>query len=297
VDVKECMIQPDECNRLLNRAAEFCRSNGLNAHNTRKHEGLMRNLVLRTAGDSIMACIVTHTDEFSAHTEDFTKAMCDESSNLKSLMWYVNNSMNSVAIAGRHKLLFGDSYLVDDILGVKVRVSPPSFMQTNHEQCETLYSVLLDYAQLEGGETVFDLYTGMGPIAMLLARRAGRVVGIESVEAAVADGRVNLELNGISNVELVAGEVEKVLPGLCELRKPDVVTLDPPRIGMHPDALRTLIGLRARRLVYISCNPSTLARDAAALVASGYELVRVQPVDMFPHTAHIECVAQFDLAR
>lgn len=295
IDVERCLLQTARCNELRNAAREFCRERGLAPHAIRRHEGLMRNFVIRSAGTDLMGCVVTHGVGFAPYADALAAALSGAFPELKSLMWFSHEAMSGIAIAGNARVLAGDDHLTDSVLGLKMKVSPASFMQTNPTQCTRLYEKLLEYADLDGDETVFDLYTGTAPIAMLLARRARRVVGIESNAAAVADARENLDANGISNVELVGGEVEKTLAALCASGAPDMVAVDPPRIGLHKNALAALVAARPRRVIYVSCNPSTLARDAAALVAAGYSLTRAQTFDMFPHTAHIECVSRFDL--
>lgn len=296
IDIDHCHLQTEKCNELRNAARAFFREKGLPAHVIRRREGLLRFFVVRNAGADIMACLVTHTAaEFEPHKDEFTHALTSRFPELKSLLWNVNAGMSGVAIAGEARVLAGESHIVDTILGLKMKISAGSFMQTNPAQCARLYGLLLEFAELNGDETVYDLYTGAAPIAMLLSRRARRVIGIESSAAAVADGRKNLAANGIENVELFEGEVEKALPERIASDPPDVVAVDPPRAGLHKDAMKALIAARARQVLYISCNPSTFARDAALLSEAGYTLSRVRPVDMFPHTAHIECVARFDL--
>jgi 23S rRNA (uracil1939-C5)-methyltransferase len=298
IELDRCWLQNEKCNEVRNHVRDFFRARGTHAHNMRSHEGLLRHLVLRSAGADIMACIVTHTaPEFELLKRDFAESVASCLPDVKSLLWHVNPGMSGVAIAGECELLAGSPTITDSVLGLKMTISADSFAQTNPSQCARLYGLLLESAELNGEETVYDLYTGAAPIAMLLSRRARRVIAIESNPSAVADGRANLAANGIGNVELVEGEVEKTLAAKCESAPPDVVSVDPPRIGLHKHALRALIAARPRQVLYVSCNPSTLARDAADLVAAGYTLSRVQPVDMFPHTSHVECVARFDLAQ
>ncbi len=295
VDVDRCLLQTERCDELRNSARELCRARGLTPHSIRAHEGLMRNFVIRSAGADLMGCVVTHGDGFAPHAAAFADALTAGFPDMKSLMWFAHEAMNGVAIAGAARLLAGDTHITDTVLGLRMKVSPASFMQTNPAQCARLYEKLLDCAAMEGGETVFDLYTGTAPIAMLLARRARRVVGIESNTTALEDARVNLTVNAVGNVELVGGEVENRLGALCASGAPDIVAVDPPRVGLHKNALSALIAARPRRVLYVSCNPATLARDTAALVDAGYSLTLTQPFDMFPHTAHIECLSRFDL--
>lgn len=295
VDVTQCLLQTQKCDEIRNTVRDFCMSHGLSPHIIRKHEGMLRNLVIRTSGNSIMVCISTYEEEFKKYSDAFIKLLTSSFPEIKSLIWYLNGSMHGMAIEGSRRVLAGDNHIIDETGGLKLKVSPESFIQTNPTQCEKLYEVLLNYAELQGGETVFDLYSGMAPIAMLMAGKAGKVIGIESNPNAVADAHENLRMNNISNVEMIRDEVEKVLSGLIEKESPDAAVLDPPRVGLHKNAVKALVTAKPKRIIYVSCNPSTLARDAVELIAAGYNLKRIQPVDMFPHTAHIECVSEFSL--
>jgi len=295
IAIERCHLQPETCDCIRNTALAFCSQRGLSAHFIRTHEGLMRNLVIRTARSGTMVCIVTHSEEFEEHAGEFADELTRAVPGIQSIYWYVNTLMSGVAIAGEAKLIYGEASITEVVSGLEFGISPPSFFQTNTTQCGKLYELAEECCGLAGGETVYDVYTGMAPIAMLLARRAGRVVGVENNPQAVDDGRKNIAANGFSNVELVCGEAEKVLPEMCSDDPPDSVVADPPRAGIHRKALDAIASARPRTIVYISCNPSTLARDSAELAAAGYELVRVKPVDMFPHTVHIECVTKFSL--
>ncbi len=293
VDLDYCHLQQDACNRLRNATRDFCAARSLSAHNMRKHTGLLRNLVIRNTRDALMACLCVQDSSFDEHAGDFAEMVASQFPEVKSLWLFVNNSLSGVALGGEERLLAGDDHITETVCGLKLKLSPKSFMQTNTAQCERLYGAALAAAGMSGTETVFDLYTGMAPIAMAMSPRAKRVIGIESNESAVADGHVNLAVNGINNVELIAGVVENVLADLCAESRPDVIVTDPPRPGMHPATVKAILEASPRQIVYISCNPSTLARDAGLLCDGGYSLKSVQPVDMFPHTFHVECVALF----
>jgi 23S rRNA (uracil1939-C5)-methyltransferase len=208
-------------------------------------------------------------------------------------VWFRNPKDCSASLGGREILLRGDPVIYESIAGLQFKVSPTSFMQTNSAQAEVLYGTMMEFASPTGKETAFDLYSGTGPIALMLARQVGHVYALESNPAAVADARENAALNKITNVEFVQGEVEKSLAELSSRAAPELVVVDPPRPGLHKKAMKSLIDAEPRKIVYVSCNPSTLARDAALLIEAGWQLKRVRPVDMFPHTYHIECVSEF----
>lgn len=298
IDINQCHLQAPECDAIRNATREFCRERGLGPHNVRKHEGLMRNLVLRNTADGIMACIVTHDNSFQEHIADYIQTLLKACPEITGIHWFVNDLLSGVAIAGEETLVYGTApFITEKVLDVQLRISPASFAQTNTTQCEKLYSTILDFAELSGNEEVFDLYSGAGPIAILLSRAAKRVTAIESNASAVADGLINLDINNVKNVSFIESEVEKKLPDLCAEISPDIVIADPPRAGIHQKGLAAMISVKPKKIIYVSCNPSTMARDAAELIAAGYELTKVQPVDMFPHTAHIECVSCFVLAE
>jgi 23S rRNA (uracil1939-C5)-methyltransferase len=294
IDVDDCHLQPHVCNAIRNHVRDAGREAQWAPYHLRRHEGAMRHLVLRSAhgGAEVMAAFST-SDEPFPQAQEIAESLAAQFTEIKSVMHYVNTSLGGAAIQGRGRVLLGADRIVETILGLELEVSAESFMQTNTAQCERLYAELLDACEFTGQETVLDLYTGAGPIALLAARRAGRVVGIESVPAAVENALRNAERNSIANVEFVCAEVEKVLGEVAEKHHADTVLVDPPRMGLHKNALAALIAAAPRQIGYVSCNPSTLARDAMELCAAGYTLRSVRPVDMFPHTYHIECVARF----
>ncbi|MFH1537760.1 MAG: 23S rRNA (uracil(1939)-C(5))-methyltransferase RlmD, partial [bacterium] len=299
VDVEECFLQSPVSNRLLAAVRELARGWGLPPYNPRTHEGFLKNLAVRVGsrrkdgGCAIMVCLVTATGitpgEFPQINE-LKETIARDFPEVKSLYRFRNPEVSGVAIAGEAELVAGAPHIEETICGLRFRVSPGSFLQVNVRQAENLYEKIVEFAGLTGGERVVDLYTGAGPIALLLARGAREVVGVESVEEAVRDARFNAEANGVGNVQFVAGAAEKVLGEVLEAGKPDLVVADPPRAGIHPKALKALLKNPPARMVYVSCNPSTLARDLQSLTESGYSLKAVHPIDMFPHTAHVESV-------
>ena len=297
LDVERCLLQSDRMNALLDEARRFFAEGGLRAYDQASGEGLLRFLMLRegTGTGETMANVVTSAPAVSELTPlaERLRARVPETT---SVVMNVNPKKASVAVGVEEHLLAGRDHIRESLGGLTFQVSPGSFFQTNTVQAERLFALVLESAELGGSETVIDLYSGTGAISLLLAQRCRWVYGIEVAPAAVVDAIRNAELNGITNCTFLAGEVRFVLPPLIAKGvSAEVVVADPPRAGFHPKALRALMVLAPARIVYVSCNPATLARDVGELVGGGYRLEWVQPVDMFPHTPHIEAVAR--LAR
>jgi 23S rRNA (uracil1939-C5)-methyltransferase len=215
---------------------------------------------------------------------------------IRSVMLNINSTRANVAAGDpdKQQLLKGSRHIEERLLGLKFQVSANTFLQTNSRQAEHLYQAVLDESALTGSERVLDVYCGAGTITLLLAQKAGQVVGIEISEDSVTEARQNAVINGISNAQFYAGEARVLLREWDPARTPDLVVVDPPRAGLHPRALTALCTLKPRRLIYVSCNPATLARDLATFIEAGYRLVRVRPFDLFPHTPHIECVSRLE---
>jgi 23S rRNA (uracil1939-C5)-methyltransferase len=296
LDVQRCLLQSDRMNALLEEARRFFVERGLSAYDQDSGEGLLRFLMLREGrrtGEA-MANVVTASPAVSelAPLADRLRSRVAETS---SVVMNVNPKKASVAVGVEEHLLGGRDHIREKIGGLAFQISANSFFQTNTVQAERLFGLVLDSTELTGAETVVDLYSGTGAISLLLAQRSRWVYGIELAQAAVDDAALNAAANGITNCTFLAGEVRFVLPSLIARGvNAEVVVADPPRAGFHPKALHALIRLAPSRIVYVSCNPSTLARDVAELVRGGYRLRWVQPVDMFPHTPHIEAVARLD---
>jgi 23S rRNA (uracil1939-C5)-methyltransferase len=294
LDVERCLLQSDRMNALLGEARAFFTESGLSAYEQRSGEGLLRFLMLREGqrtGEA-MANVVTSAPAVS-EMQPLAERLRARVPQTTSVVMNVNPKKASVAVGVEEHLLGGRDHIRESLDGLTFQVSPGSFFQTNTIQAERLFALVLEAAGLTGTETVIDLYSGTGAISLLLARRCRWVYGIELAAAAVADANRNAELNGIVNCTFLAGEVRFELPPLVAKGvSAEVVVADPPRAGFHPKALRSLVSLAPARVVYVSCNPATLARDVGELVQSGYRLEWVQPVDMFPHTPHIEAVAR-----
>ena len=296
LDVERCLLQSEQMNTLLAEARGFVVERGLVPYDQDSGEGLLRFLMLRAGrrtGET-MANVVTAAPAVSelAPLADRLRARVPGTT---SVVMNVNPKKASVAVGVEEHLLGGRDHIRESIGGLTFQISANSFFQTNTVQAEHLFHVVLDAAALRGTETVIDLFSGTGAISLLLARRSRWVYGIELAPAAVDDAAVNAKVNAIDNCTFLVGEVRHVLPSLIAKGvTAEVVVADPPRAGFHPKALHALVTLGPARLVYVSCNPATLARDVGELGRGGYRLQWVQPVDMFPHTQHIEVVARLD---
>ena len=296
LDVERCLLQSNEMNALLDEARRFFVEQGLSAYDQESGEGLLRFLMLREGRRTgeVMANVVTAGPAVSelAPLAGRLHARVPQTS---SVVMNVNPKKASVAVGVEEHLLGGRDHVREQIGGLTFQISANSFFQTNSVQAERLFELVLESTELGGGETVIDLYSGTGAISLLLARRCRWVYGIEVAQAAVDDAALNAAANSIRNCTFLVGEVRFVLPSLIGKGvSAEVVVADPPRAGFHPKALHALLQLAPSRIVYVSCNPSTLARDVGELVRGGYRLRWVQPVDMFPHTPHIEAVARLD---
>jgi 23S rRNA (uracil1939-C5)-methyltransferase len=296
LDIHECYLQPDPSNEIRLKVREYCIGNELTFMNIRKREGMMRGLIIRNTlkGDLMVIVMVFHDDENKLNgLMQYLKATFPQ---ITSLLYVINNKANDTIHDQDIKVFHGDSFITEEMEGLQFRIGPKSFFQTNGSQAYELYKVTRDFAGLNGTEHVYDLYTGTGTIANFVSKEAKSVVGIEYVKEAIEDAHLNSSLNGITNTKFFAGDIKDMLTEsfVAEHGKPDVIITDPPRAGMHSDVVEQLIKLAVPRIVYVSCNPSTQARDIEMMSAL-YEVKKMQPVDMFPHTAHVENVALLEL--
>jgi 23S rRNA (uracil1939-C5)-methyltransferase len=294
LDLERCLLQSDTMNTLLDEVRRQVRSRGLGAWDPRSAQGLLRFVTVREGrrtGEAMVNVVAAAPDiETLAPMAEGLRARVPATA---SVVLNVNAKPASVAVGTEEHLLLGRDHITEQIGGVTFRVSASSFFQTNTEQAERLFGLVAEAAALEGTETVIDLYCGTGAISLLLARRAHWVHGIEVSGAAVEDAVRNAAANGIENCTFLTGEVRHVLPDLIHQGvRAEVAVADPPRAGFHPKALTALATLGAARIVYVSCNPATLARDLGDLGRRGYHVEFVQPIDMFPETPHIEVVAR-----
>ena len=295
VDIDDCLLHSRTTNSIRNAVRDYARSSGLSVYDQKSETGFWRHLVLREGINTgeVMVNIVTGPGDFPG-AADFASRLTAKFPEIASLIWSVNSTRASVATGFPFTVLAGRDHIFEEICGLRLKVSPPSFMQTNTLMAERLYRRALDYASLEGSEFVFDLYSGIGSIALLMARSCAGVFGVEIVEDAVRLARENARANGVTNSRFVSGKVRAVLKDIELERRPDLVVLDPPRAGASKKEVRRVIDLGAPRIVYVSCNASTLAGNAAQLAEGGYRLIRSGAVDMFPHTPHIEVVSLFE---
>jgi 23S rRNA (uracil1939-C5)-methyltransferase len=296
VPLSDCLLASEPANALRERIVAFCREAGLTAYDRRASTGLLRNLVVREGRrtGALQARLVTSDDVDGLDRESLVAAA---GADLKGVLWTRIDSVGETTQGGTTELLTGAERFDEQLGGMTFRISAEAFLQTNTEMAEVLYGIATEYAALGGFERLYDLYCGIGTIGLLMSPRAAEVWGLELVEEAIADAIANARVNEVDNARFFAGDVRLALRELVERAgRPDVLVVDPPRAGLSQKVVRRIIEASPSRIVYVSCNPTTLAPNAAQLVADGgYELVRVRPVDMFPQTPHIECVAE--LAR
>jgi len=294
IDIEDCLLHSETTNAIRDTVRDFSRATGLGAFDERRATGFWRHLVIREGLNTgeILVNIVTGPGDFP-DIERFTNLLISSFPRIASLVWSVNSTRAAVATGFPYQVLAGRDHIFEEICGLRLKVSPATFLQTNTLMAERLYRRALEYANLRGDESVFDLYSGIGSIALLLARSCKNVFGVEIVEDSVRLARENALANSIGNCRFTAGKVRAVLKDFGSGPSPGLVILDPPRAGASKKEVERIIALGAPRIVYISCNASTLAANAAQLAESGYRLVRARAVDMFPHTPHIEVVSMF----
>jgi len=290
IDTRACLLQPDLGNLLMDEVRAFIRSSDKPVYGLRSQMGFWRFLVLRhsVAHDQWMVNIVTAEDDRKA-VQPLADRIMDRYSQVASVMNNVTSRKAGVAIGEFEHTLAGSNVISDKIGDFEFEISANSFFQTNSRGAEVLYKTVKRYAGLTGTETVLDLYSGTGTIPILLSGYCKTVIGIEIIESAVADAEKNCRKNDVSNCRFIKGDIRKCLPQITQ--RPDLLIIDPPRAGMHKDVVKQVLELGADRMVYVSCNPATMARDLG-MMQDSYRLVEVQPVDMFPHTYHIEAVAK-----
>jgi 23S rRNA (uracil1939-C5)-methyltransferase len=289
--LEDCLLASERGNELRRAVLAWCRSQGLEAYDRRSQTGFLRNLVVREGRRTGQFQVRLVTSEGELDTDALRAAI-----QVHSLLWTQVPGVAEVS-TGPTEIVDGSPAFDEELGGLSVRISPDAFFQTNTEMAEQLYGVAAEYAALQGWERVYDLFCGIGTIGLSLAPRAGELFGVEIVEEAVADAIENARLNNVANAQFFAGDVRTAMRELVERAgRPDVLVVDPPRAGLSQKVVRRIIEAAPRRIVYVSCNPTTLAPNAAQLVEAGYALRRVRPVDMFPQTPHIECVALLERA-
>ncbi len=296
--VEKCHLQPDPSNKIRNALYQFSEEKGYVFYNIKTNVGMMRNVIIRTSNSGDVLVIVQFAEPQKKVIEEVMEFLKTRFPEITSLNYIINQKGNDSYQDQEVIHYAGDQYIRETMEDLIFMVGPKSFYQTNSQQAYELYKVTRNYAELTGSETVFDLYTGTGTIANFVARNARKVIGVEFVEEAIADARKNSELNGIQNTEFFAGDMKRVLNAdfIAEHGKPDVIITDPPRAGMDSAVIGTILAAEPKRVVYVSCNTATQARDLD-LLSEKYQVVKAQPVDMFPHTHHVENVALLALKQ
>ena len=293
LDITECHLMPGINNRIRNGIRDYARQHGIRFYNEHTHEGQLRTMIIRSNHRGEIMLILSFGEPLNAACEGLLKWLHGEFPEIVSLLYVVNEKMNDTIGDLNVRVFAGTDHIMEEMEGLQFKVGPKSFYQTNTEQAYELYKVARECAELTGDELVFDLYTGTGTIANFVARQAKKVIGIEYVPEAIEDAKVNAAMNGLGNTLFFAGDMKDILTAdfIAQHGRPDVIITDPPRAGMHEDVVNTILAAEPKRIVYVSCNPATQARDLALLDAK-YRVTRVQPVDMFPHTQHVENVVQ-----
>lgn len=291
LDIHKCWLQPEPSNAIRLFIREYAVKHGIPFYNIRENKGIFRNMFVRNTDDGQVMLIVCFAEDFSGRVP-MLDAIAEEFPQITSLYYVINDKLND-SIADRECILYkGEAAIYETMENLRFKIGPKSFYQTNNGQALKLYRTVREFAGLTGKETVYDLYTGTGTIAQFVSASAGKVIGIEYVKEAIDDARANAAGNGITNCTFHAGDMKDILTPefIASNGRPDVIITDPPRAGMHPDVTKTILGAAPARIVYVSCNPASQARDLEVLCRD-YEIVAVQPVDMFPHTTHVEnCV-------
>jgi 23S rRNA (uracil1939-C5)-methyltransferase len=298
LDIETCYLQKNPSNDIRNFIKKYANDNNLEFYNSREHSGFLRNIIIRTSSTNDLMLIVIFAYE-DVKIQEIMRAISDRFPEITSLMYVVNDKRNDTIWDLEVKLFKGEAFLMEEMKKpineeevFKFKVRPKSFYQTNPEQAFKLYKTAFDFADFKGDELVYDLYTGAGTIATFISNSVKKVIGIESVEQAIIDAKENAKLNNISNTEFFVGDMLKVLSNdfINEHGKPDIIITDPPRAGMHPKVVDQIIETAPDKIVYVSCNPATQARDIQ-LLSEKYKVIKIQPVDMFPQTHHVENVA------
>ena len=296
LDIQKCHLQQDPSNAIRNEIRSFANANNLSFFNPREQEGLLRTLMIRTSSIGEIMVMIQFFHDNKLERELLLDHLAAQFPEITSLQYVINGKANDTIYDQDVVLYKGRDYILEEMEGLKFSINAKSFYQTNSDQAYELYKITRDYAELTGNELVFDLYTGTGTIAQFVSKKAKKVVGVEAVPEAIADAKINAERNGITNCDFFVGDMKNVFNDefIATHGHPDVIITDPPRDGMHKDVVDMLLKVAPKRIVYVSCNSATQARDLALLDAK-YKVTKVRPVDMFPQTHHVENVVQLEL--
>ena len=295
LDIEECFLQSEVSNRILNHTRDFFKRRNTPPYTTKTHTGYLRNLVIRQSFHTLdlMVNLVTAYEDDEL-IKNYSEELLNNFPEITTIVNNINQKKASVATGDYEIVYYGDGFITDMIGEYTFRISANSFFQTNTLQAEKLYQTALDFAELQGNEIVYDLYSGAGTIAIYVSKRAKEIFAFESVESAINDANINAGLNDIQNVNFINADLYKSFLPLIKINNlphPDIVILDPPRSGLHKNTIEDVVKLKPGKIVYVSCNPTTQLRDIKLFSDSGYKLIKIRPVDMFPHTYHIENVA------
>ena len=297
IPVEKCQIQNELSEQIAKDVFEYIKENKISVYNEKNLTGTVRHIVIRIGiiTNEIMLILVVNNNEFKKEKE-FVSYIVQKYPQIKTIIKNYNTKNTNVILGTKNEIIYGPGYIFDELGNYKFKISPLSFYQTNPVQTEALYEKAIEYANLTGTETILDLYCGIGTIGIFASSKAKQVYGIEIIENAIKDAKENAKINNITNAKFYCGDVEKVLPQIIDKNKikPQVVFVDPPRKGLDQKTITTLLNLEPKKIIYISCNPSTLARDIASLHQK-YQTNEVTPLDMFPFTSHVECVAVLEL--
>jgi 23S rRNA (uracil1939-C5)-methyltransferase len=296
VDIEKCWLQEDPSNDIRNAVREYALANSLDFFDLREQKGFLRNLIIRISTIGEVMVILSFYYDDKKMIEGLMEHLKEGFPGISSLQYVVNRKANDTILDQDIIVYHGKDHIIEQMGELRFKVGPKSFYQTNSPQAYRLYQVVLEFADLKGGETVYDLYTGTGTIANFMAGSASKVVGVELIPEAIDDARENSRINGIENTDFVVADMKDALTNefFEEHGKPDLIVLDPPRAGIHENVVKGILEAEPGRIVYVSCNPGTQARDIA-LMAEKYEVTALQPVDMFPHTHHVENIVQLRL--
>ncbi|KEI85672.1 23S rRNA (uracil(1939)-C(5))-methyltransferase RlmD [Clostridium botulinum] len=298
VTVDNCEIVDRDFRNILTTVVNYFNEKRLPKYRVMSHEGFLRNLVIRKAKNTgeILINIVTTSQmefDFKEIVDMLLKVECK--GEIKGILHTINDTLSDVVQVDKLEILYGRDYIIEELLGLKFKIAPEAFFQTNSKGAEKLYSIVKDFLGDASSKVVFDLYCGTGTIGQIVAPKAKKVIGVELIEEAVKAANENAKLNGLNNCEFIAGDVAKVIKDVKQ--KPDIIILDPPRPGVHPVALEYVVKFQPKEIIYVSCNPKTLVDDLKYLIDNGYKLEKVKGMDMFPHTPHTECVTRIERVK
>jgi len=291
LDIHKCWLQDDISNKIRLAIKQFCLNNGYTFFDIKNKTGLMRNIIIRTSSTGEVMLIVVFYEDDREKRDTLMNHIASVFPEITSLLYVINEKANDTITDQEVVIYKGKDYIFEEMEGLRFKISPKSFYQTNSEQAYNLYKITKEFAELTGNELVYDLYTGTGTIANFISKQAKQVIGIEYIPEAIEDAKINASINDINNTLFFAGDMKDVLNQdfINQYGRPDVIITDPPRAGMHDDVIETILFAAPEKIVYVSCNPATQARDLNLLNVK-YQVEKIQPVDMFPHTHHVENV-------